>query len=77
MGKRAFQILDDMNEADIVNGTKTVRLGNQVLTMNLRKDHGEITFGIDLEAYHDALNSNYRALILLVDGDEFDKRSEE
>lgn len=76
--KRMFQVLDEMNQMDIENNTQLVTLHNSILEMNHVKQGTKVTVGVPpgiLNIAHQISdNPKKRIVLMIVDGEEFDKR---
>lgn len=79
MGKRVFQILDDMNVHDIKNKTRFVSVNPSVTEVRRSKNGLLVTVGVPFEALdiYKQLNGKQRVFLMVIDGDEYDKRFKE
>ena len=80
MSKRLFQTLDELNILDCNDKTAFVQIlpPKNVVAVNLKGNHGEITFGcppnIPVEVMQ---NKDLRMICLIVDGKKFDEVKEQ
>jgi hypothetical protein len=78
--KRLFQILDEMNVADIQNKTKFVSLFPDMVNVQQTRNGIHITMGaplgsIDMGAIAMGSNKKQRIVLMVIDGEEYDKRT--
>lgn len=77
MTKRVFQILDELNVNDAETGSRHLQLcGNDnVISIEKKKNHGEVKFAIPVELAAELCLSNkdYRLMLVVIDGKEYDK----
>lgn len=64
--KRVFQILDEMNQADMASGTGTVGICNQQVSAVKTKQGGLITMGVPPEIFHEIVFNSTKQIVLLV-----------
>jgi hypothetical protein len=77
MGKRLFQILDEMNLLDAENNTRSVAVSNIFLSANKRRQGTEIAMGMDDIALYDIEEGKVFPLIILVNKREYLKLKDE
>jgi len=71
--KRSFQILDEMNCADIKNGTSLVAVSNHFLSGDKVKGGAKICFGVTEDMLFDLMNNKRMAFVVLADKEQFSK----
>jgi len=77
MSKRLFQILDDINVADIENETQMVGVFNQVVGGDMNKTNAKISIGIDRETFQKiTIEKSKIPILLVIDKDEYFKRKD-
>ena len=74
--KRMFELLDEMNQEDGVNGTQLVEVGISFVKAKLVKARAEITMGMPESCLHDIVAENKIPLLIMVDKKEYFKRQE-
>ncbi|AVR47226.1 hypothetical protein C7S20_19305 [Christiangramia fulva] len=74
MSKRAFQILDEMNQYDTENGTQLVSISPHFVSGVKTKQGAHITMGTEESALHDIMNDKCMAVLVLIDKEEYQKR---
>lgn len=77
MTKRTFQILDEMNVADEQNKTITCIVCPDFLRAQTCKQGAEIAMGVPAEIGHKIMfePDRYKPLLVVIDMEEFNKRS--
>lgn len=71
--KRLFQVLDEMNQADTENKTRTVAISNTMLRCKTVKAGGEITMGADNKSLVDLVSDKAIAILVVIDRAEYEK----
>ena len=74
--KRLFQILDEMNAQDAEQGTHMVTLHPDVTNIQQTPKGIKVTVGVPHGSL-DVLNGDtgkHRVVLMIIDGDEYDKR---
>lgn len=78
MKKRLFQVLDEMNQHDTLNGTQLVTLHPDILTLQHMKKGTRVTVGVPNGVINiaDQMRDKpkKRIVLMIVDGEELDKR---
>lgn len=77
MKKRAFQILDEMNQDDAKNNTQMVCVGTSLISADKVKGGCKISIGMPESILYDLLNGSKMAILVVVDKKEYFKREEE
>ena len=75
MKKRLFEVLDEMNLADVENGTRLVSLSNILISADKVKQGASIKMGADEQCLYDLMNGKAIAILLIVDKEEYHKRT--
>lgn len=73
MGKRLFEILDQINQDDAKKGTQNVALANAFISANKVKAGCHITMGAPESFLHDIMNEKKIPILMLIDKKEYDK----
>lgn len=73
MSKRLFQILDEMNVADGENKTAHVKVCPDLISANKVKAGTKITMGAPEISVYNLMNGKTKAILLLIDLDEYNK----
>ena len=76
MSKRLFQVLDEMNLADIENETRTLSISNTFISADKVKQGAKITMGADSEVLGGLMLDKVIALLVVVDKEEYSKRKD-
>jgi ABC-type molybdate transport system substrate-binding protein len=76
MGKRLFQVLDEMNLDDTNNGTRLVSIGTSLISADKVKAGTKVTMGGDDQVLTDLMTGKCTALLVVVDRKEYEKRQQ-
>jgi ABC-type molybdate transport system substrate-binding protein len=76
MGKRLFQVLDEMNLDDTNNGTRLVSIGTSLISADKVKAGTKVTMGGDDQVLTDLITGKCTALLVVVDRKEYEKRQQ-
>lgn len=71
--KRIFEILDQMNQNDSENNTRTVVISSTLISLDKVKQGCKISMGVDDQTMHDVLNEKVISLYIAVDKEVYDK----
>jgi len=82
MAKRFFAVLDEMNAHDIEHNTRFISLHPDVVNVGTQTGGNTVTMGvpkgiIDMGAIAAGSNKKQRIVLMIVDGEEYDKRMKE
>ncbi len=73
MTKRPFQIIDEMNQEDMKNGTRLVSISTSFISWNLVKQWAKIEMWIDAQWFHDIMNDKVIPMLVLIDRETYFK----
>jgi hypothetical protein len=76
MGKRLFQVLDEMNLDDTNNGTRLVSIGTSLISADKVKAGTKVTMGGDDQVFTDLMTGKCTAFLVVVDRKEYEKRQQ-
>lgn len=76
---KMWKVLSDMNLEDAENETTMVQLSKDVIELKDLKKSKNVTFGLPLGAFKNAdfMKGKTRLVMMIIDGEEFDKRMEQ
>lgn len=74
MSKRMFQVLDEMNQDDIKNGTKLISISNYFISADRVKQGCKVSIGCDESVLLDIANNTHLPVLMMVNKDEYFKR---
>ncbi len=80
MSKRLFELLDEMNVHDIEHNTRFVSLHPDLINVSNHTGGVAVTMGvpkgvIDMGAIAAGSNKKQRIVLMVIDGEEYDKRN--
>lgn len=76
MKKTIFEILDEMNLDDVINGTRLVGISNTLVSADKVKQGGKVSMGVDEKALYDLIDGKVLPILVLVDKEEYFKRKD-
>jgi hypothetical protein len=76
MKKRLFQTLDEMNIDDSNNGTRLVSISPTFLSVDKVKQGCKVAMGADEQVLWDIMNGKVIPILLVIDKNEYLRRSE-
>ena len=71
MAKRAFEIIDIMNQADTENNSRLVALSNTMLGSTKTNKGFEVTMGVDLQSGMNLFEDTHMAILLVIEKEEY------
>jgi hypothetical protein len=74
--KRLFEILDEMNQDDIKNGTGLVEVGGNFISADKVKGGAKISMGMPESSIYDLMHDKKMAILVLIDKKEYKLRTE-
>jgi hypothetical protein len=74
MGKRLFQVLDEMNQQDAEKGTKLVSVSPHFISGNKVKQGSHITMGSEQSTLIDLMEETHIAILVVIDKKEYFER---
>ena len=72
--KRLFQVLDDMNQADIENGTEILAVSSNFISIDKVKAGAKLCMGVPEKAIYDMMDDKFMPILIIVDREEYTKR---
>lgn len=73
--KRLFEVFDDMNQFDTENNTRLVEVTSNFISGNTVKQGAEIKMGVPQSSLIELMSDEKIAVLILVDREEYFKRS--
>ncbi|MCY1720197.1 hypothetical protein OU798_07575 [Prolixibacteraceae bacterium Z1-6] len=73
MQKRLFQILDEMNQSDIANGTRMVSISPNFISGDKVKQGAKICMGTDEAALMELFTHKSIPLLIIVNSEEYNR----
>lgn len=79
MGKRLFQVLDEMNQSDIKNGpeSRSVGVSYTLISADKVKQGTQVSMGADHQAIIDIMTEKVVPILILVNKEEYLKIEKE
>lgn len=77
MKKRFFEILDEMNQEDVKSDSQLVTVSNYFISANKVKQGASISMGAEFGSINEIVSGRKIPLLILVDKEEYFKRSKE
>lgn len=72
--KNVFEVLKEMNQHDTENGTRLLAVSNTLVEAKLTKQGTIVTMGCGESVALDLLNGKSKAILMIIDDAEFQKR---
>ncbi len=74
MGKRLFEIFDDMNQDDEKNKTAHLAVSGNFISADKVKGGAKISMGVEESYLHDLMNDKVMPILIMVNKQEYNKR---
>jgi len=76
MKKRLFQVLDDMNQSDTENQTRSLQLANAFISGRTIKQGAVIEMGVESSCLVDIMSGKSMPILLIIDKEDYFKRKD-